>query len=130
MSAPYYPLTCNQDHSYTTLCFLQSDPYPRAYSRTEACLDPHISPDQNLQERKNKNEIEIQIFFCLKYGLCHYVVRLKHVTENEAELKRSIQQQNHSQRISFMCELMCAAASEPSIIHADLKLLERELVRA
>lgn len=37
-----------------TLCFPQSDPYPRAYSRIEAYLDPHISPDQNLPERENK----------------------------------------------------------------------------
>lgn len=111
MSAPHSPLRYNQDHSCMTLCFLQSDPYPRAYSQTEACLGPHISPDQNLRMRENMSETEIQLSSYLKHGLCYYVVRLKLVTGNEGELKKIYSQQNHSQRISLMRKLMLPLVS-------------------
>lgn len=120
-SAPRCPLTYNQDHSCMTLCFLQSDPYPRAYSRIEACLDPHISPDQNLPERENKRwNIDLVILIAGKHGLCHYVIRLKQATWNQGELKKVYLQQNTKAWVN-----MRAAVSEPFIIHADLKLLQK-----
>lgn len=80
-----------------TLCFLQSDPYPRPYSRTEACLDLHILPDQNLRERENTSETDSVILLPERWPLllcaaiCYYVVRLKPVTGNEGDVeKRSI----------------------------------------
>lgn len=52
MSASPSPSGCILGRSCTTLCFLQSDPYPHAYSQTEAHLDPHTSLTQSLRDRE------------------------------------------------------------------------------
>lgn len=81
------------------------------------------------ERKENKSEAEIQLPSYLKHGLCHYVVRLKPVTGNKEEVSLFTTKSVTEDLIHAWVN-MCAAASEPSIIHADLKLLDGELVKA